>query len=114
MLTRTKLRALSPGQWARVRVPDYEIWQDPKNARGYCRTNPGDELDICVMPRYAPRYDSTTMFHWMYQVAYRSPGSAWPNYESPRGCWISPWDFGLIDATGCGPNWDRTTCHEHY
>ena len=26
MLSRTKLRALSPGQWARLRVPDYECW----------------------------------------------------------------------------------------
>ena len=25
MLKKTKLRALSPGQWARVRVPDYEM-----------------------------------------------------------------------------------------
>jgi len=27
MLTRTNLRALSPGQWPRTLVPDYEIWQ---------------------------------------------------------------------------------------
>jgi hypothetical protein len=109
-----KLRALSPGEWARVRVPDYEIWQDPKNARGYCRTNPGDEVDICVMPRYAPRYDSATMFHWMYQVAYRSPGSSWPNYDSPRGCWISPWDFGLIDASANSANWDETLSRDYH
>jgi hypothetical protein len=114
MLKKTKLRALSPGQWARVRVPDYEIWKDPKNARGFCRTNPGDEVDICVMPRYAPKCDSRTMFHWMYQVAYRGPGSSWPNYESPRRCWISPWDFGLIDASTNSPNWDKATCDDHY
>jgi hypothetical protein len=114
MLTRTKPRALSRGQWARVRVPDYEIWRDAKNARGFCRTSPGDEVDICIMPRYAPRYESKTMFHWMCQVAYRGPGSSWPNYESPRGCWISPWDFGLIDASTNSPNWDKPTCDEHY
>jgi hypothetical protein len=113
MLTKRKLRALSPGQWARVRVPDHEIWQKP-NPDAYCRIKPGDEVDLCIMPRYAPRYESQTMFHWMYQVAYRRPGSSWPTYESPRGCWISPWDFGLIDASSNSPNWDKTTCDEHY
>src|SRR5262249_52769284 len=106
MLTKKKLRALSPGQWARVRVPDYEIWQQSEN---WWRAKPGDEVDICIMPRYAPQYDSSTMFHWMYQVAYRSPGSSWPNYESPGGSWISPWDFGLIDASTNSPNWDQVT-----
>ena len=103
---------LSPGQWARVLVPDYECWQ--KNQAGYCRTKPGDEVDICVMPIYMPRYDSTTYFHWNYRVAYRSPGSAWPNYESPRGCWITPWDFGLIDPTTSSPNWDKQTSDDHH
>ncbi len=49
MLTRTKLRALSPGQWARIRVPNFECWQ--KNENGYCRTRPGDEVDISRGPR---------------------------------------------------------------
>jgi hypothetical protein len=112
MLTRKNLRALSPGQWARVRVPDFEIWQ---KADRCLRTAPGDEVDICVMPRYAPRYESETMFYWMYQVAYRRPGgSLWPTYESPRGAWISPWDFGLIDASTNSPNWDETTSREHH
>ena len=113
MLKKTTLRALSPGQWARVRIPDYECWQ--KNQTGYCCTKPGDEVDICVMPIYCPRYDSTTYFHWNYRVAYRSPGSAWPNYESPSGhCWITPWDFGLIDASTNSPNWDEQTSRDHH
>ncbi len=103
----SKLAVADISSWARVRVPDYEIRRDAKNARGFCRTSPDDDVDICIMPRYAPRYESKTMFHWMYQVAYRGPGSSWPNYESPRGCWISPWDFGLIDASTNSPNWDK-------
>jgi hypothetical protein len=35
MLTIQNLRALSPGQWARVRVPDYEMWAKPD---GRCRS----------------------------------------------------------------------------
>ncbi len=112
MLTRTKLRALSPGQWARVRVPDYECWR--KEGVGYCRTNPGDEVDICVMPIYCPKYDSRDHFHWNYRVAYRGPNSSWANYQSPTGAWIATWEFGLIDPSMAGPNWDKATCDEHY
>ncbi len=112
MLTKTKLRALSPGQWARVRVPDYESWRKP--GEGFCRTNPGDEVDICVMPVYSPRYDSRTQFHWNYRVAYRGPKSNWANYQSPAGAWISTWEFGLIDPSLSSPNWDKNTCHEHH
>jgi hypothetical protein len=71
MITKTKLRALSPGQWARVRVPDYEIWH---KAEDFCRLEVGDEVDICVMPRCEPRYDSPTCFHRHYHVAYRNLG----------------------------------------
>jgi hypothetical protein len=46
MLTRTKLRALSPGQWARVRVPEYKCWQKPGEWTGPLV---GKELDICVI-----------------------------------------------------------------
>jgi hypothetical protein len=112
MLTKTKLRALSPGQWARVRVPDYETWRKP--GEGFCRTDPGDEVDICVMPIYSPRYDSRDQFHWNYRVAYRGPKSSWANYRSPAGAWIAPWEFGLIDASSNSPNWDQVTCREHY
>jgi hypothetical protein len=112
MLTRTKLRALSPGQWARVRIPDYESWRKP--GEGFCPTNPGDEVDICVMPVYSPRYDSRTQFHWNYRVAYRGPKSNWANHQSPAGAWISTWEFGLIDPSLSGPNWDKDTCHEHH
>ena len=112
MLTKGKLRALSPGKWARVRVPDYECWQ---KTEGYWHVKTGDEVDICVMPIYCPRYDDAIYFHWNYRVAYRRPGgSAWPTYESPKGSWIAPWDFGLIDATSNSPNWDEATSRDHY
>jgi hypothetical protein len=29
-------------------------------------------------------------------------------------CWITPWDFGLIDASTNSPNWDKATCDDHY
>jgi hypothetical protein len=63
MLTKQKLRALSPGQWARVRVPDYELWQKPCEWSGPLA---GKEVDICVMPIYGPRYESLTCFQWRY------------------------------------------------
>ena len=66
------------------------------------------------MPIFMPQHDSVTRFHWNYRVAYRIPGSAWPNYESPRGSWITPWDFGLIDASTNIPNWDEQTSHDHH
>ena len=112
MLTRTKLCALSPGQWARVRVPDYECWQ---KAEGYWRTKPGDEVDICVMPQVrAPVRQPDSVPLDVPGCLSQPPGSSWPNYESPRGCWISPWDFGLIDASTNSPNWDKATCDEHH
>jgi hypothetical protein len=114
MLKKMKLRALSPGQWARVRVPDYECWRDEKKARGYCRTNPGDEVDICVMPIYMPRYDDKTPFHWNYRVAYRGRQSSWANYEGPDGVWCAPWHFGLVNPSLSGPIWDHDTMHEHH
>ena len=51
MLTQTKLRALSPGQWARVRVPDYECWQKRGEWTGPLA---GKEVDVCVIPIYGP------------------------------------------------------------
>ena len=92
-------------------LPDYEVWHKVEE---FDRVKPGDEVDICVMPRYAPRYDSKTTFQWMYQVAYRRPGSSWPTYQLPNECWISPWDFGLIDASTNNPNWDQVTSREHH
>jgi hypothetical protein len=113
VITKRKLRALSPGQWARTRIPDYECWKKP--GTGFCRSNPGDEVDICVMPIYMPRYDDKDRFHWNYRVAYRGPKSSWANYQSPDGgVWITPWDFGLVDASSNSPNWDKETCDEHY
>ena len=95
MLTRRKLCALSPGQWARVRVPDFDCWRESP----HWSAKPGDVVDICIMPRYGPRYESETCFHWTYQVAYRKHGTSYPTYESPRGLWISPSDFWLHPST---------------
>jgi hypothetical protein len=112
MLKKTKLRALSPGQWARVRVPDYEIWQKSGEYHGPLV---GKEVDICVIPYYGPRYDSQTYFHWSYRAAYRNPGSsAWSNYFDPEGNLLAPWNLGLIDASLSSPNWDKETCHDHH
>ena len=111
MLKKMKLRALSPGQWARVRVPDCECWQKPGEYHGPLV---GKEVDVCVIPYYAPRYDSPAMFHWSYRAAYRHPGSAWANYYEPGGGLLAPWTLGLIDAGISGPNWDRQTMHEHH
>ena len=112
MLKKMKLRALSPGQWARVIVPDYECWQKPGEFSGPLA---GKEVDICVIPCYTPRYDSLEYFHWSYRVAYRHPrGSAWANYYSPTGSMLAPWDFGLVDASTNSPNWDKATCDEHF
>jgi hypothetical protein len=113
MLKKMKLRALSPGQWARVRVPGYELWQQT-NGDGFCRTRPGDEVDICVLPIYMPRYDDKTHFHWNYRIGYRGLGSSWANYCSPTGAWVTPYDFGLIDASMSSPNWDQVTSREHH
>jgi hypothetical protein len=93
MLKRTNLRALAPGQWARIIVPDYQVWREAKQ---YYFPKPGDEVDICMIPSYSPYSDCRRSFHWDYSVAWRRPNRpTWPNYESPRGLWILPWDFGL-------------------
>jgi hypothetical protein len=91
MLTKTKLRALLPGKWARTRVPDYECWKEPGT-----NVKPGDEVDVCVMPRYEPRYDYSNHFDWYYGVAYRRPGSDYFHKERKEGYFISTWDVGLI------------------
>ena len=110
MLTKTTLRALSPGQWARVRVPDYECWQKPGEFSGPMA---GKEVDVCVIPCYGPKYD-TAYFHWNYRAAYRTPGSAWANYYEPGGSMLAPWSFGLIDASQSSPNWDEVTMKDHH
>jgi hypothetical protein len=110
VLIKQKLRALRPGQWARVRVPDYEIWAKPE---GRCRIKPGDEVDVCVIPTYRPRYSSPKYFDWRYQVAYCHPEGTIQD-ETPDGYRISPVNFGLIDATSNSPNWDLETSREHH
>ena len=47
MLKKTTLPRLSPGQWARVRVPDYECWQKSGEYHGPLV---GKEVDVCVIP----------------------------------------------------------------
>ena len=108
MLLKKKLRALSPGQWARITIPDYDCWKK-NNENNWSRAKPGDEIDICIMPVYRPRYDSENYFEWCYQVAWRWPGSTSTNYSSGTGYWVSPWDLGLIDPTHSSPNWDEHT-----
>jgi hypothetical protein len=112
MLNKMKLRALSPGQWARIRVPDYECWQ---KSDGWSESLAGKEVDVCVIPCYGPEYDSKDRLHWSYRAAYRHPRSGgWSNYCQPGGGIISAWDLGLIDTSHGGPNWDIETMREHY
>jgi hypothetical protein len=100
MLKRTKYRALSPGQWARTRIPDYECWKEAEDPFYGRKIQPGEQVDICIVPCYVPRHNSDTCFHWDYRVAWRRPKvGAYPIYAHPRGSWISPWDFGLHECT---------------
>jgi hypothetical protein len=108
MLTKTKLRALSPGQWARVRVPDYEDWRNEPYA------SHGDEVDICLMPQRRPRYSYPKWFEWHYWVAWKKPTSDCFHETTDDGCHIGPWKFGLIDASHSGPNWDEQTSRDHH
>jgi hypothetical protein len=91
MLTKTKLRTLFPGKWARTRVPDYECWKEPGT-----NVKPGDEVDVCVIPQYEPRYDYSNHFDWYYGVAYHRAGSDYFTKARKDGYLISSWDFGLI------------------
>ena len=86
---------MSPGQWARVHIPDTELSRNSKR----WNAKPGGEVNICVIPSFRPRYDSANCFHWTYQIAYRKDGSAYPTYESPKGLWMSTWDFDLVEGT---------------
>jgi hypothetical protein len=104
MLKKQKLRAFSAGQWARVRVPDYECWRG-----GFNHTYPGDERDIALVPMKRPRYGYPKWFEWHYAVAYRRPGSDYFYEDARDKAWAGPWDFGLIDASHSGPNWDEQT-----
>lgn len=90
------LRAIRPGQWARTLVPDYDCWKEKGDWR---EVSPGTEVEICICPIYAPKADWEKWFEWRYYVMYRRPGSLWPNRCTPRGGWISTFDFGLLDGT---------------
>ena len=109
MLKKTKLRALIPGQWARVRVPDWECWNEPG-----CHARSGDEVDICVIPMYKPRWDYPNSWQWSYRVGFRHAEKAYFYEERKDGYFASPWDFSLIDASLSSPNWDNATMREHF
>ena len=92
MLTRTKLRSLVPGKWARTRVPDYDCWKEPGTS-----VHPGDEVDVCVMPRYEPRYDySQSLGLVLQRRRIAGPAAITSHKERKDGYLISTWDFGLI------------------
>jgi hypothetical protein len=115
MLTKMKLRALSPGQWARIVVPEYDQWKERAEWSGPLA---GKEVDICVIPCYGPRYEDKEHFHGNYRCAYRCPvgngGATWPHYYDPKGSMLSTYDFGLIDASMSGPNWDKDVSDAKY
>jgi hypothetical protein len=114
MLRKINLRALSPGQWARVRVPDSESWQKCDEGNAWYNPEPGQEVDICIVPHFVPRFESAGNFEWRTRVIYRRPGSRNAT-EIRHGWYITPADFGLIDTHyGLGPNWDKQTMNEHY
>ena len=97
MLTKTTLRVLAPGKWARVRVPDTEQWQKPCEWSGPLA---GKEVDICVIPCYGPRYDSVDYFHWCYRVAYRHPSA------------LSQVSLGVGRFSEMAdPAWHKEVCH---
>jgi hypothetical protein len=102
------LRAIRPGQWARTKVPAYECWQQKGDWR---EVGVGDEVDICVMPIYQPRFEHEYAFEWRYHVAYRRPGTTWHNFHRPNGGFISSWDFGLLEGTN-KPFWNEQEFHE--
>jgi hypothetical protein len=107
MLKKRKLRAFKPGQWVRLRTPDYECWkQEP---RPWNTPRPGDEIDVCLLPQYEPRDGYPNYFEWFYRVGFRKPGSTWVVKQIENGCFIGPWDVGLIDATSNSPNYDSDT-----
>lgn len=70
MLTKTKLRTLVPGKWARTLVPDYDCWKEPGT-----NIAPGDEVDLCAITRFEPRYDHSNHWDWYYSVPYRRASS---------------------------------------
>jgi hypothetical protein len=96
MLTRRKLRALSPGHWARTRIPDRFSWTEHK---GMCSPSVGDEVDVCILPTYCPRGETESSFHWQYEAAYRGVGSTWTKYQGPSGGRLQPWDFAMCECT---------------
>ena len=108
MLTKHKLRAMKPGQWVSTTVPDYEDWREDH------RISPGDEVDICVCPRYEPRWNYPQWFEWYYSVAWRRPGRDHVYDDMKDRIRIGTWQFGLVDASSSSPNWDIETCHANH
>jgi hypothetical protein len=108
MLKKLKLRALQPGQWARIIVPDYNCWKELGE-----RITPGDLVDVCIMPSYEPSYSYSRHFDWCYRAAYRRPDTDHFCKERHNGYLISTSDLGLINPTYSNLNWDTTVSEEH-
>jgi hypothetical protein len=114
------LRALRPGQWARVVVPDFECWKEEGDWR---EVGPGGIVDACIMPMYAPRYDGRTGperrargdlgFEWTYRAAYRRVGLTYVNYCRPGGGWIIPSDLAMNDAVYSRTLWGHDEAAMH-
>jgi hypothetical protein len=104
------LRALRPGQWARVVVPDYECWRQDGDWR---EVGPGGTVDACVLPTYAPAYDSKHAFEWKYRAAFRRVGLTSVNYCRPDGGWINASDLGMVEAIYQRPLWTEEDAEAH-
>jgi hypothetical protein len=109
MLKKTKLRALSPGQWGRIRVPDYECWRHQDEWHG---SLVGREVDVCVLPIRTPHHDHLRAFEWNYRAAWRNPPkhgatTHFVHYSNSKTPWFNPRDFGMFYARYHTVNWDK-------
>ena len=109
MLKKMKLRAKSPGEWARVVVPDWDCWKQP----GEC-VKPGDLADVCVVPRLNHATLIRDRFEWHYSVQFMRAGSDYVRGEHYNDHRVSTHDFGLINTDLSGPNWDEATYRLHH
>jgi hypothetical protein len=104
------LRALRPGQWARITIPDYECWREEGDWR---EVGPGGTVDACIMPIYAPVYRSQHLFEWRYRAAFRRIKCDWPCSCKPRGGPIVPSDLGMVEAILTRPLWTEEDARLH-
>jgi hypothetical protein len=105
------LRAIRPGRWARIVVPDFECWKEGGDWR---EVGPGGTVDACIIPMYGPAYRSATYFEWKYRAAFRCIGkdrTGQPHFEAsycrPGGAWINPHDLGMVEALDQRPFWTK-------